>query len=373
MVVVMVLVALASVVSYALISSQAMMVQASDNARRAAQSDALAESGIQLASYYLQNPSSAPVLNGSGFYPGQTGISLGSAVDGTVDITITKIDTTTFAIASTAHYGSVSSTPMNRSLGARATVQYAYLPTNAATINGGLNVLSTTTITGSIRSTGTVSMSLGSSVVGNIYAPSLTGNTSGLNGTFTTTSNSGNNTPTPTTIRDYSTYTYNGVTYHATSISSVSTSTLGPTASNPLGVYVATGDLNVTAALAVSGTLLVPSGKLIVKSSNMTITPAANMPALIVQSDIAFGGTSRKLTVNGLAWVGGVLTKSGTTSGNTATFNGAVQFASGTPISSNYSGSVKINYDATKATVYGFLPGQGTVASGVTIKTFSNH
>jgi len=45
-----------------------------------------------------------------------------------------------------------------------------------------------------------------------------------------------------------------------------------------VGGLHASGDLTVNSALAVTGTLLVPAGKLIVKSSNMTITPASNMP-----------------------------------------------------------------------------------------------
>ncbi len=372
MVMVLVLVALASVLSYALLSSQSMMMQASANSHRAAQADALAESGIQLASYYLQNPASAPVLNGSGFYPGQTGVSFGSAVDGTVDIVVTRIDNSTFDIASTSHYGTASSSPLARSLGARASVQYAYLPTEAATVNGGLNVLSNTTITGAVRANGTVNLSLGGTINGTIYAPSVTGILTGLLGSIvTTTTSGGSNNPTPIAIRDYSTYTYNGQTYRAKLIASAS-ATLGATSDNPLGVYVAAGDLTITSAATINGTLLVPNGKLIVKSSNLTINAATNMPALIVKSDIAFSGNARKLTVNGLSWIGGVLTKSGTTSGNITVFNGAAQFASGTPITSNYSGTVKINYDARKAAATGFLPGQGTTASAVTIKTFNN-
>ncbi len=370
MVMVLVLVSLASVLSYALLSSQSMMTQASSNSYRAAQTDALAESGIQLASYYLQNPASAPVLNSDGYYPGQTGVSLGSAVEGTVDIVVTKIDNSTFDIASTSHYGTTSSSPLARSLGARASVQYAYLPSEAASVNGGLNVLSNTTINGTVRASGTVNLSLGSSVTGTIYAPSVTGNTAGLVGSVVTISTSGSNNPTPTTIRDYTTYTYNGQTYRAQLLPNGSKS--GPTSNNPLGVYYATGDLTLAGNTVINGTLLVPNGKLIVKSSSITINAAAGMPGLIVKSDIAFSGTNRKLTVNGLSWVGGVLTKSGTTSGNTTTFNGAVLFASGTPVTSNYSGTVKINYDATKAAAAGFLPGQGTSASGVTIKTFTN-
>jgi len=56
--------------AFALVGSQSTLVQASDNGVKALQADALAESGLQLATYYLKNPSAAPLLSGAGYYPG---------------------------------------------------------------------------------------------------------------------------------------------------------------------------------------------------------------------------------------------------------------------------------------------------------------
>jgi len=285
---------------------------------------------------------------------------------------VTKVDTSTFDIGVTSHYGAVSSTPLNRSLGARASVQYAYQPAEATTINGNFSVPANTTITGAVRANGSVTLALGATVKGDIYATSVLGSLLNLTGSVIPISSSGSTNPTPTTIRDYSTYTYNGKTYTAKAITNSASGTLGPTSDNPLGVYVAASDLTLSATVTVNGTVLVPNGSLVVKSSGITINAAANMPALIVKQDLAFSGTTKKLTVNGLSWVGGVLTKSGTTSGNKVVFNGAALFTSASPVSANYSGTVAINYDKTKATAAGFLPSGGTVAYGVKLKSFSN-
>ena len=62
--IVLVTVAVSTVLAFALIGSQTTLAQASNNGVKAMQADALAESGLQLAAYYLQNPSEE-VLNGT--------------------------------------------------------------------------------------------------------------------------------------------------------------------------------------------------------------------------------------------------------------------------------------------------------------------
>jgi len=377
-VIVLVMVALATIMAAALLSSQSTMVQASDNGLRAAQADALAESGIQLASYYLQNPSAAPVLNSSGFYPGQTGVSLGSAAGGTVDITVTKVDNTTFDISAKSHYGTTSASPMTRSLGARAAVQYAYTPADASAVNGSFTASSNTSIVGNIRASGTVTLSLGSKVTGTITAPSVVGSLLNFVGSILSPPNgSGGSNPVTTTIQDYKTYTYNGKKYKAQDLK-VDAGTLGPSKGNPLGVFFKDGDTTISKPLTVNGTVLVRNGKLILKSSSttaisLTVNPPTGMPGLIVNSDVRFSGTKgTTLTVNGLTWIGGVITNSGTTSNNKISLNGSAQFAGSNAVTSSYVGSVSIYYDKNKATAAGFLPGQGTTIANVSLTSFSN-
>ncbi|CAN5401287.1 hypothetical protein BH10PLA1_BH10PLA1_02630 [soil metagenome] len=378
-VIVLVLVALATVMAAALLSSQSIMAQASDNGSRAAQADALADSGIALASYYLQNPTAAPVLNASGFYPGQAGVSLGSAIDGTVDIVVSQVNNSTYSIATTSHYGTTTATPLTRSLAATAAVQYSYVPTDASSVNGSFNVSANTIINGNLTATGTVTLALGSKVNGTITAPSVVGSLLNLIGSIVTTSTCCGTKPAATTAKDYTTYTYNGKTYSAQPVQlGASVSVLGPTSNNPLGVYYGTSDVSITHPLTINGTLLVPNGKLLVSSTSttadsLTINAAVGMPGLIVKNDIRFNGTKgTTLTVNGLSWIGGVITNNGTTSNNKIAMNGAAQFAGSSAVSSSYVGTVAITYDKTKATVAGFIPGQGTAATGVKLTSFSN-
>ena len=120
--IVLIVVGVAAVLAFALVGSQGTLLQASDNGVKAMQADALAESGLQLATYYLKNPSAAPILNADGYYPGQTGVSLGSGQQGTVDITVTQASSGTFDISCTASSGTGST--LTRKVAARANVTY---------------------------------------------------------------------------------------------------------------------------------------------------------------------------------------------------------------------------------------------------------
>jgi Tfp pilus assembly protein PilX len=102
---VLLVVAVAAVLGYAMLASSSLQSQVAGNIQRASAAELLAESGINLAMYYVQNPTKAPpawVPNGNP-KPGDTilsatGVSLGNradgtAVDGTFDFTV-KLDPT---------------------------------------------------------------------------------------------------------------------------------------------------------------------------------------------------------------------------------------------------------------------------------------
>jgi len=96
LVMVVALMGAAALMSYALLEGALSRATASENLVRATASDVLAESGLNLAMYYLQNPSVAPSLNSDNHWPGATGIVLSSSVRGTVDVTITRVSGSTF-------------------------------------------------------------------------------------------------------------------------------------------------------------------------------------------------------------------------------------------------------------------------------------
>jgi len=113
---VMLVVAVAAVLGYAMLASSSLQSQVAGNIQRASSAELLAESGINLAMYYTQNLSKAPnawVVNNP--KPGDpilkaSGVSLGtradgSAVDGTFDFTVIPDPSSTgqYVISATGH------------------------------------------------------------------------------------------------------------------------------------------------------------------------------------------------------------------------------------------------------------------------------
>jgi hypothetical protein len=365
--IVLVVVAVATVLAFALISSQSTLAQASNNGVKALQADALAESGVQLATYYLQYPEEAPVLNASGYYPGQTGVSLGSDVQGTVDITVTQVSSGTYDIACTANSGPGSS--LSRTVAARASVSYGYVPTEAIQINGPMNLYGNTTVSGSIRASGTVNVASGARVTGTILALNILGTLQDVGGILITPTDAA--FPVPATIPNYMTYKYNGQTYSARPLG-VDVTSAGPTSDNPLGVYYTVGDQILDKNLNLTGTLIT-GGKLTIKTTTVNIDAMQGMPALIANSDILFSGSSRNLHVTGLSWINGTVTKAGLLgSGNNIKFDGAVQFAKTGAISSLFSGNVTISYSPQKAVVPDFVAGANNTPYTIKLTSFNS-
>src|SRR5688572_3733106 len=87
---VLVVVGIAAVMGLAMLSSSALQVQQGLNARLAAEADTLAESGVNLAMYYLQYPARAPQLK-AGYWPGGSDLKLGSpAHAGGADVSVAR-------------------------------------------------------------------------------------------------------------------------------------------------------------------------------------------------------------------------------------------------------------------------------------------
>lgn len=364
--IVLVTVAVATVLAFALIGSQATLAQASSNGLKAMQADALAESGLQLAAYYLQNPSEAPVLNSAGFYPGQTGVSLGADAPGTVDITVTEVTPGTYDILCTANSGATSS--LRRTVGARAQMEYAYIATDAMSIAGPTTVLGNMTINGSLKSSGTVTVAIGGKVNGTIYAPSILGSLLNVVGTLIGAVTNIEQAA-PMTIKDYKKYRYKGKEYHAQEIA-VAPQALNPTTNNPMGVYYTSGDLEALDDMTVQGTLIV-GGEFKVSTNHVVITPMPGMPALIVYKQLKVKGSNRNLTTNGLTWIKEGITKDGLISlNNKIIVNGALLFPTSAGVNSGLGGTITVNYDALKATAREFLTDQSDTPYSVRLTSF---
>ncbi|MFC1675697.1 hypothetical protein ACFL3G_01380 [Planctomycetota bacterium] len=78
---------------------------------------------------------------------------------------------------------------------------------------------------------------------------------------------------------------------------------LGPTVSNPAGIYYRDGNLDLRGNINITGMLVVRDDLRIDMMCNVTITAVKNFPALLVGHDIIFNNSNQHLNVTGLVQV----------------------------------------------------------------------
>jgi len=309
------------------------------------------------------------------YWSGGANISFGASVPGTVDVVVSSLGSGNYSIVSTgkATGGNVT---IRRTVTAQVHVETGYQTTYASSFASNVNIPALATITGDVEAGGSVT--LGGRINGKLIstnAPVLTGVLT--NGWTPKTASNWVAVPTAANARDLTTYTYLGRTFNATVLgaSIVANTVLGPTASNPAGVFKASGDLIVNANVQITGTLWV-GGNLKPSGTGVVVTSALEgFPAAIVKGNIDLQGSllspSRDITFNGMTFVGGSIKNTGNVLATShIDFNGAALFASGTPIDSFYLGRVNVNYDASKLAVLNVDKTQAL--AGVTVNSYKN-
>lgn len=394
----------ASVLSLALLSSSSLQAQVGASATAVTTADHLAESGINIAAYYLQHPERYLGSKPSGYYPGEASINLSSSAAGTIS-TAVSYDATNkvYTVVATGTVPSKGPLPIARTTTAQLKVNsYAALDPvrSALVLNADLDIASNLNVVGGpegIRSTGTVRVLTGAKVTGDVMAKQvtslgtgqITGTTTVLSATqlaeladnavgavsTTVTNLLGNvlgggatTTATPTAklvdmakFPDLKTYRWTdpvtGVTgtYNAVLVSSKSLSgkTLGPTSSNPAGVFYAQDDIAINHDTTINGTLfLAPDVDLEqYGGTRLNITAATGFPALVADMFRMNGTTQGNL--NGVV-AARQLQTSGLGSG-TLSIRGALLLSDAAePIASGYKGSINVQFDASLALAKGF-------------------
>jgi len=347
---------MASVMGMAILSSNSLQAEASSSQDQVVQADALAESGINLVMYYLQNlndNTKCPAgLSGLAVGPStytQTAVSLGSTVSGTFNLSVTHPSINRYQIIST---GKSSSSGVQRSLTVTTDVNYFAYGLSVPNISSGTNwtIPASVSIVGDLFSSGSIVNN--GSVSGSIYSVSTSG--SGNTGLIQSLLNVVSATLVPTTaaVNHYTTYTYNGGTYTAgVLVLPQSNVTLGPTALNPAGVYVAATTLDITGNVKVNGTLVCSTGATLrIAGTGNTITPVAGFPALVVDGNLSFKAVNATLDINGLTYLGGVINRTSGQAGCKLNITGGLLFASNSPaLDSGVTTSIK--FDRTKTAV----------------------
>jgi hypothetical protein len=357
MIIVIPAVALATVLAYAVLANTGMQQQISANAELIAQADCLAESGVNYGIYNLQNPANAPPFTPSTFWTG-TGAAIAlSGIPGTVNITVSSLGGNNYAVNAVATVPGSNGGTVSRSMTAAVQAAQTFgIPNTAGGFNGNFTPAlgAITHITGDLRSNGAVTLPLGSTVSGNVYGTALS--LLGVLGQsfIQTPANTLQNAP--TSVTDYRTYTYNGVTYSAKLLTTdpAAGTTLGPTLTNPAGIYYTQNRTANLSGVTINGTLIVKSGNLSVTSgNNNVITPMSGFPGLVVDKQITVPGSNKSLTVNGLTWAGTGITGTGSNSGSAISINGSLLIP-GTNALNSYTGTVNLNYTAANVNVPNF-------------------
>lgn len=351
-------VAVASVMGMAILSSNALQAEASSSQDQVAQADALAESGVNLVMYYLQNlndstkcPAGLSSMNVNGPAYTQTGVSLGSSVKGTIDLQVSRTATNRYAITSTGK-STATAAGVSRKLTVTTDVNYFAYGISAPNISSGsLTIPAATSIIGDLYASAAIVNN--GSISGSVFATSTSG--SGNTGLIQTLLNVVTATlvPTVANVNHYVTYTYNGGTYTAgVLLLPQSNVTLGPSPLNPAGVYVAATTLDITGNVKINGTLVCSTGATLrVQGTGNSITPVAGFPALVVDGNLTLKGNNAAIDISGLTYLGGTINRSASPTGCKVNITGSLLLAGTSAPTLDAAVAIQISYDRTKSSV----------------------
>jgi hypothetical protein len=346
--------AIATVLGYAMLSTNTLQAEISSNLQRATIAEYAAESGINVAMYYLQNPTVAPAswTANSNYMLSATGVPLNDGSQAVFDVTVTANPLpNSYTIQSTGWPSAGSS--FSHVASAVVTANPAPIP--AALVAGGnITIPTNTTITSNgssdalaIQANGSINLQAGSNITGSKSAAPLASDAYIV--------------PTSATVNHYGVGTSGGTylwtdnttigTPQQITSSSLTSATLpAKLPSNPAGIYYCVGNLNVTGSTTINGTLIVTGGNLTV-SSHLTINPASQFPAMICDQKVMINGAGRVCTCNGVVFLGTGLAWNNNNSNSSFNVNGALLLAAGANIAYSTYGASVVSYSPTSINV----------------------
>ncbi len=290
---VLAVVAMASLIGFAMLSTTSLQTQVSDNAKRAAMADYLVESAAQTAMYYLQYPSKMPSSWAqSGYLINARGATI-PGEGGSFDIDAT----------STANRDECEIRTVGRSAGSTPITHSGYAKVQ----------LSRATVTMACAFGGAITLPSQHTLNGPVQAANLTLGGGTINGAIDS-SNSATNfvVPTAQNINWYGagdpvgTYTMPDGTIGTPQVIS-GPLLLAPAAqaSNPGRVFYSLGNLTISAGMTIDGTIVVRNGRLTIAATGatVTLTPRAGFPALIVDDVLTVWWKTTSFNANGLVWL----------------------------------------------------------------------
>jgi hypothetical protein len=345
MVLVLMVVALATMMAWAVVASSNVGTQVTAAAGTQVQRKYLAESGLQLAMYYLQHPEASPVGLvygpwGNVHYPGETNVQLGN-MPGRVNITVTNTANGVFEISSTG-------TLEGDAQSASAVVHLDKYKTfsQATNFSGNITLGSNISITGGLLAVGSV-VTNSANLVGDL----LTGADSTLpEGTLTRY---------PLSMTHYLPYYFvNGKRYTAKRITgtTVLVTLLDlDVVNNPHNVWYTNQDVTFYLTTVLNGTVVTTNGKKITVAGTLTINPRSHLPALVSDGDLVISGNLRTLTSNGPTFIKNQIRGTGTTTSSKVIINGVLVSSAADSLLNGFNGTVGVTLDSEKSTFKGVM------------------
>ncbi|HEY0009608.1 MAG TPA: hypothetical protein VGB55_12850 [Tepidisphaeraceae bacterium] len=346
-------VGLASVMAVAVLATAQMRATIAGVGQSRLQGQYLAQSGLNLAVYYIEHPEASPVPLKDGYwgsvhYPGENNLRL-SPLLGELTITVVNTAIGQLTVTSVATIDEQKTTATAKiSLRKSRTFEYASFNRSGLTLN------SLSTVTGGLYTDGAISPPATGQVSGTIVA---------ANGALLPGGqpfNPAESTEYPISLIDYyaPTYFYQGRRCTAQTLPQT-VGLLLPIQdifNNPANVwYVKDNNTTFSQPLTMVGTIVTARNRSAIFTSSVTITPFPDMPALVVGKDLEMRNAGRTVRLNGVTYVGGLLRGNSTATGSTLRVNGAfISGNSGWPVHSSFRASLNLQHNASAATVSGF-------------------
>lgn len=349
-------VAMSAVLGWAMLSDTTIQMQAHRSSSLAMQAQALAESGVNLGMYYLVNPWKAPSLT-NGYWQGGSGYTLGPGVPGTFDVTVVRDvpSGSEYTITARGKMRDESGETLTRTIRTTVTANAGLTINNAITAAKDVTLASNGRVWGNVRVNGKLTNY--ALIDGLMYGRLFDIRVGSLLDAVLLRATDTVAVPLLASIQTYSTYPYtDGRVYSrqtllTAGIGSGVSSKLGPTESNPAGIYYHNGIFTLSNDVEINGTLVV-NGNLIINGSNIKITAQPGYPALIVTGEIRTKGMMRSMTVNGATWVRTSIKADSISSLSTVlTFNGALLFGDTATVEASAGQYVKAIYNDANLTL----------------------
>jgi hypothetical protein len=372
----------AAVLGYAMLSHASLQKQISNNGSNTAAAQGMAESGVNLAAYYLQYPekwkeypSTYPETElydrQAKYWTGTNDqfVDFGSPAIGSVKVTVTRSSPAIRWQYDVVSIGRAAGSSLERRvnatvyLNAEYKFEHAALFTNDVTLTGQTKLGVSGQNVGDVYSNGALIIRSGGIVLGRGTRRKVLATPVNPTSWQNPAPLVPKVVPLPDEIRNYQTYeSPKGVSNTATVLTGVSQmgSPLGiplqkfsPTTGNAAGIYFVPGDLTIKSGAEIDGTLIV-QGNLNVEGTNVLIHSRDGFPALLVTGNITFSNlVASTMTVQGVTYVGGRIDAGGLIP--TFNVNGALLVGGANPIfMSSPLAKMNIVLDATRAKIPDF-------------------